>query len=333
MSRIAQEITFGSLQTYVYPTGTYDSSKLGLGTTMVQKNGGTPTTNTVGPFQIAVARPVEQSTSIPATYPVVINWSSTVDWIFLCDNATAAATRRLVMYEFNRQSGVVSWNGFATVTFPTGTNHTIQGFRMTYDLHTTGTVAVSGTAVTGTGTQFSTDRVCVGNRIGFGSTDPTQISTWYEISAIGSNTSITLTGAAPTLSAGTAYVIEDLRAIVATKNATATNGGLYVVKGLRKEVFSPVGTPIPAATTVDNIRACYWLKDASTETNINASGCGLETAVNKQTQFIWVLDGTNSKVLQVQSSCCFDAECWSGHYSVSVRNRNFRNTHGYSYAA
>lgn len=291
MAKLAVETVFGNLNTYVFPTGTYDSTKLGLGTNMVQTGG------YIGPCPIGLARPNEQSTAIPSIYPWAMQWSSTVDWVFLADNATAAATRRINMYTFNRSTGTFNWQGFITVTWPVATNVTITALRMTYDLHTTGTVAVSGTAVTGTSTHFSSDRACVGNRIGFGSTDPTQISTWYEISAIGSNTSITLTTSAGTISAGTPYVIEDLRCVTAQKNATATNGGLFVVKGLRPEIFTAGGTAIAAATTVDNIRASYWLADASTVTNTNASGLGIEPKTNLQTHIVWALDGTTTATL------------------------------------
>jgi hypothetical protein len=69
-----------------------------------------------------------------------------------------------------------------------------------------GTVAVSTTAVTGTNTFFVA--AMVGYRIGFGSTDPTAISTWYTISAFTSITSITLSTSAGTVGAGSAYVID-----------------------------------------------------------------------------------------------------------------------------
>lgn len=61
----------------------------------------------------------------------------------------------------------------------------------------------------------------LGSRIGFGSTDPTQITHWYYINAITNDTTLTIqvsdtaagtggTAANPTIASGTAYVIEDL---------------------------------------------------------------------------------------------------------------------------
>jgi hypothetical protein len=205
----------GSQSTYRYGVDSYDSTKLGLGNLMTQFAGSGEAAY-AGPLPLAVARPMEQSTTIASVFPWAMQWqndtTAEIDWVFLADNATAAATRRLNMYLFNRRTATWTWQGFITITFPTATNYTIRGFRMTYDLITNGTVAVSGTAVTGSSTTWSASKACVGNRIGFGSTDPTQISTWYIISAIGSDTSITLAATAGTISAGTAYVIEDLRA-------------------------------------------------------------------------------------------------------------------------
>lgn len=298
--RLAVDQSFGALSTYSYTFpggGTYDSTKLGLGPLMAQINGGGNETNYVGPLPIGLARPMEFSTAMSAGYPWVIQWSSTIDFIFFADISATGATRKIMYATYNRTTGALSLQGFLIVTFPTVTSFIVQGFRMTYDLHTAGTVSVSGTGVTGTSSTWSADGACVGNRIGFGSSDPTQISTWYEISAIGSDTSITLTTTGPTLSGGTAYVIEDYRAVMACTNATSTNGGLFICKGIRPELFSVGGGAIPAATTVDNIRACYWLKDASTVTNVLARGLAMEAETSKSAQNVWCLDSTTNIIL------------------------------------
>ncbi len=294
----ATPLKFGQLSSYQYGVDLYDPDKVGLGPRITQKYlSSSPDDGFVGPFPVAIARPMEQSTQIPGTFPWALQWSSTKDWVFLADNAATAATRRIIMYEYDRTTQAFTWKGFVTLTYPAATNHTIRGFRMTYDKYTTGTVAVSGTAVTGTTTAWSASRIAVGSRIGFGSTDPTLITTWYEISAIGSDTGITLTTTAGTITSGTPYVIEELRAITLNTNATTTNGGLFVAKGLRPEIFTTVGTTIPAATTVDNIRACYWLADASTVTNITAIGCGIQPRDSYTQHFLWGIDGTSTVTL------------------------------------
>lgn len=290
----------GSQTSYRYGIESYDATKMALGDMMTQFAGSGEAAY-AGPVPITVARPMEQSTAIASAFPWAMQWqqdaTAAIDWIFLADVATAAATRRLNMYLYNRRTAVWTWQGFVTVTLPTATAYTVRGFRMTYDLYTTGTVSVSGTAVTGSGTAWQTNKVCVGNRIGFGSTDPTQISTWYIISAIGSDTSITLAATAGTIPGSTAFVIEDLRAVMATTNATTTNGGLIVIKGLAKDLFSNVGGTVPAATTADSIRASYWLADATTVTNITATGLGIEPKTSSTSQMVYVIDGTANPVI------------------------------------
>jgi hypothetical protein len=298
MSYAAEKIDFGSLASYQLGMETYDPDKLGLGPLMTQMSGVTPEDNWAGPLPLQLGRPLEASTAIPLRAPTAMRWSNTPtsmkDWVFFADNAAAAATRRIVLYEEDRLAATLTWKGFITITFPVATNASIVSLSNAYDLHTAGTISASGTAVTGVGTFWQTDRACVGNRIGFGSNNPSEITTWYEISAIGSNTGITLTTSAGTIAAGTPYVIEDLRLILGNTNATTTNGGLFIVKGLRIENFLSSGLAIPAATTVDNIRACYWLKSAATITETTNAGIGLQTKTSFQSQMAWFSNGTTT---------------------------------------
>lgn len=293
MTKLAQEVNFGSLTEYVYPTGTYNADQLGVPDLMLQHSGAGDTDNWAGPIPPSVARPVETAGAVPGIMPWVHSWSDTEDWVFLADGAAVAATRRIQMFKFNRLTSTFSWQGFVTLTLPSaGTQgtYTIRGFRMSYEKYTTGTAAASGTAVTGSGTAWQASRIPVGCRIGFGSTDPTAISTWYEISAIGSDTGITLTAGAGTVADGP-YVIEDLRALVLLTNAvTTTNGGLFQAKGLSHDIFSGGGTVIPAATTTDSIRAVYWHTDAATNTNIIGIGIGVDTIASFTEQHVYTLD-------------------------------------------
>ena len=280
--------------TSLYNSESYDSANTMLGDLIVQSSGESLSSKWAGPLPIGIGRPMEASTAIPGIYPFAYQWTSTIDHVYLADGATAAATRRIVMYIYNRANQTFTWNGFITLTFPTATTHTIRGFRVVREPYSTGTVAVSTTSVTGSGSSWSASRLCAGSRIGFGSTDPKQISTWYEIESIASDTSITLTTSAGTISSGTSYVIEDLRIVVATTNATTTNGGLFLAKGLRTELFTPSGTTISAASTADHARAVYWLADANTVANTVACGCAIEDKADWQTHYVYVVNATSN---------------------------------------
>ena len=272
----------------VSDTSGYNPLYASAGTLMYQSSGA------IGPLPVKIGRPMQESTAFQCGFVSAISWSPTVDWVFVGEASAAATTRRIHLYEFSRSADTMTWTGFVTITYPITGNQTIRGLCAHYEIYTTGTVAVSGTAVTGTGTTWTTDRICAGSRIGFGSTDPNQISTWYEISTVGGNTSITLTATAGTINANSVYCIEDLKIVTSTTNSTPTNGGLFVSKGLKYENFTSGGTTISAATTADNVRAVYWLADASTVTNTAAIGCAAENKTSWQTQYIYVPDGTSS---------------------------------------
>lgn len=289
--KAATEQIFNGTFAQVAIGGAYDSTKINRGEHTGQFNlGAGETDKFIGPAPLGVANFGESSLAIPSQFVHPVQISTNLYWIFGADAATAAATRRVQLWTWVPSTNTYTFVGAITCTFPTATNHTVRGIRALLQNYTTGTVSVSGTAVTGVGTTWLTG-LSVGSRIGFGSTDPTQITTWYQISAIGSNTSITLTASAGTITAGTAYVLQDLMVIQATTNATAANGGLFVTKGLSFEAFQNPATVIPAATNTDKIRAVYWLKDAATVTNTAAGGCAVDNIVSFTQQFVYVVDG------------------------------------------
>jgi len=281
----------------INPISSYDEDLLNAGTAIQKYNGLDPEDNFIGPAKIGLARPMEASTPIPSVYPHVVVFNSTIDWIFLADNSSASATRKIVLYEHNKLTSEFNWKGFITLIYPTVTTHTIKGFRIIRNLYTDGTIGVSGTTVTGSGTSWVTSRLSIGSRIGFGSNDPVSITTWYEITAIGSNTSITI-DSATTIAPGSAYVIEELSAITSTTNLTPANGGLFIAKGLRVELFTPIGTNIPAATTIDKIRAVYWLADANTVTNTTSVSAAIEDRTSWQEQNVYCINSVGIKIFK-----------------------------------
>jgi hypothetical protein len=295
MTKLASEI---SARLSTTPISSYDSTKWNLGTLIRQYSGVNPEDNYITTQRTVVARPFEEAVALSTMYPYAITISPTIDWIFLVQNlATAVATRAVVLYEYNKTLNTYNWKGFITMTLPTATAHTIRGFRVPRYLHTTGTVGVSGTAVTGTATQFVTERLAVGARIGFGSTDPNDITTWYVISAIGSDTGITLQSSAGTITAGTPYVIEELRPMIETTNATLVNGGLFIAKGINYSDFAPAGTKITASTSnVDNLKLVYKISDAASTTIRVGGGVMTDDEISKTEHYAYIINGTTSLV-------------------------------------
>lgn len=287
---LEQLVTTPSTLNYLSESA-YDSTKWNLGKGIIFNNGASAIDKYAAPDFQAI-HPMEESTAFAVLQIYAHNHSSSIAYIFGVENlATAVATRRVHLWELNRKTGARSWKGFITMTLLTATAHTLRNFTMDVKEESTGTVAVSGTTVTGTGTAFATNKVAIGARIGFGSTDPSQITTWYRITARGSDTSLTLNLTPGTISAGTAYVIQEFRPLYTATNATTTNGGTHYGKGVSIEDFIPGGTTIAAAVATDDQKAMYWLKDAATQTNIVAAGASLERDTATPTSLnMYVLD-------------------------------------------
>jgi hypothetical protein len=292
MKNVVEHIFNGAKSTAYTGVTTY------IGPQIIQNTGSTPADCYVSTVPLAIGRPMEAPTPNAVAYPYVISWSDRYDWIFLIGNATAAATRVVVMYEYDKQENIFIYRGYITLTGPGG-NLTVRGFRMDYTAYTTGTVEVSGTTVKGTNTQWVTDRMAAGARVGFGSTDPAQITTWYEMlnpttTAITSDTGFTLLTNAGVYPSGTSYVMEELRVVTTIVSATATNSGLFLVKGLNKDNFQSGGMTFTLSTNIDNLRAMYWLADASSVTMQTPWGCAVDTKSGYTSQDCYTMNGTVS---------------------------------------
>ena len=243
--------------------GGYDSTKTMISSLIRQATGANTEDKYISSKPSAIVNIPEVFSSGTQFMPYAYKWSNNIYWIFAASNATAAATRTISLTEFNSSTFALTYKGFITLSGTTVSgSKTIRSIRAMVYNHISGTVSTSGssTTITGSSTQFTTDRIAVGARIGFGTTDPTAVTTWYEITAIASDTSLTIS-APVNLSGGTSYVIEEIRLAVACTNATDLHGGVHIIKGLNLGTFVGGGTTISEATTVDNIRASYLLTD------------------------------------------------------------------------
>lgn len=245
-------------------TGSYDSTKTLIASLLRQASGSNIEDNFVSTKPSAMLNIPEIAIGSQAL-PHVVKWSNNIYWVFSTSNAGASATRTITLFEFDSNIQTFTYKGYITLsgtTIPTTkVQRSLRAF--VYD-HTTGTVSTSGTSTTinGSGTGFTSERIAVGARIGFGTTDPTQVTTWYDITAITDDTTLTINGAGVSLSADTPYVIEEIRiALGVTGTSVILQGGVYLIKGLNYGTFNPGGTTITEATTVDNIRASYLLTD------------------------------------------------------------------------
>jgi hypothetical protein len=309
-SNIIVSADFGSLPTYVYPAG-YDQAKLGLGPLMMQANDAGNEGDWIGPTPVNVIRPVETPLIMPAVMPDAITWSSTYDWVILADGAANSTLRRFALYTFNKTTRVNPWSFVGAITCTTPINagsYANKGHRVSYAIYTTGTISVNNnsTSVTGSGTTWANDRIFAGSRIGFGTSDPTAVTKWYEISptAAPTNTGITLTQAYLGANlAGANYVIEDLRILYVATNTTAANAGLYMVAGIRFENFTYGAFTVGAAGGVaDRLRGVFWLSDGGASTNTicqTYAGIAIDARTDWTHQTAYCFDSTANARIQV----------------------------------
>lgn len=306
MTTIKSAVSF-SLDNTLYgllPDQQYDPNLLMLGQ-WIQAKSDTPPSY-FGPFPISHARPYEDTASFGGKFISVVDWDTNnavlalaptdLHWVFLADAGTGSASTRIIAYLFNNQSQEWTNIGYITLTLPAGT-HTVRGFHIDYNTYSVGTASRTGTTVTISPAGLTDNRLA-GGRIGHGSTNPSDIiSAWKEISSIDSNTQLTVTDGSGSWSSGP-YVIEELRVFVATTCDTATNGGLFVAKGVSIDDFLSNAT-INAAVSTDNTKAVYWLKDASTVTNTAACGIAASGTKSGTSHMVYVVNADAAATAKV----------------------------------
>lgn len=296
MSKVAVEHVFNGVTTAITE---YNPNVTSLGSGIKQYSGSNSDDFYVSTFPSSIFNIPEVAVG-SMFMPHVYQWSEDIYWVFMASNAGAAVTRNLTLFEFNKSNSTITYKGF--VTLPGTTiigNKTVRSLRGLVYEHTTGTVSTTGTTsiISGSSTEFQTERIASGARIGFGSTDPTQVTQWYEIDTISSNTSLTINGSV-NLSGGTSYVIEEIRLLVGISNATTTSGGLYLLKGLNYSTFQSAGTTITEAS-VDNVRGTYRLIDAATSTLISIMGSATNDETSKTEHIVYVLNSDSATTVRI----------------------------------
>jgi hypothetical protein len=265
--------------TVTYPSN-YNSTKLNMGHLMV-RNTDSDGYVYVSPVEPRFLRGIESLSLPPFSWGFSVNpmgsvgflkYNSDVSWVFFTNGNSPGANNTFFLVTYVKSLNQFTMIGRLLITPPNYTiaNHQKLAITPSMEYHTGGTVSVNSIVVTGSGTTWQTDGVCSGNRIGFGSTSSSGITQWYRVSSVLNNTSLIISSEFETdgitnglsFPNGTLYVIEDFRLIYANyATGTAVDRGIMLVKGLRYENFTYGGSTIPAATTVDNLRATYRILD------------------------------------------------------------------------
>ena len=175
-------IEFNSYTADVVPYSGYDSLKTVLGPEIFKFSGLTPIDYYIGPNETTF-RDITQDTGVSNWGDIdVITYSGDKQWLFCLKGiVTTVSTTDIAMYEFDKSDYTYTYIGEIRCSGAETTARNQQGIKANLDYYTAGTVSVSGTSVTGTGTNWLESRIPIGARIGFGSTNPDDITTWYRI--------------------------------------------------------------------------------------------------------------------------------------------------------
>ena len=179
-----QIIEFSSATADIVSYANYTSSKTVLGPDIQQFTGSTSSEYWIGPNSTRFQDPT-QDTGLSNWGDIdAITYSGSKQWVFaLRGFASTNANCEIAAWEFDKNNFEYTYKGRINVT-PTQTSAgTWQGIKANLEYYSTGSVEVNGTSLTGSGTDFIANRIPVGARIGFGSTNPDDITTWYRIAS------------------------------------------------------------------------------------------------------------------------------------------------------
>ena len=161
----------------------YNSTKTVLGPMIYRYSATSLNDYYIGPPTIGY-RLISQDTGLNGFGPIsIIKYTDDIDWVFSLQNPSTPGCR-LVGYSFDKKTSNYTYLGMINSTTHASTTTNWTDLSSSLDYYTAGTVSVNGKVVLGSGTDWGSNYINAGNRIGFGSTNPQDISTWYEISNV-----------------------------------------------------------------------------------------------------------------------------------------------------
>lgn len=177
-------IEFDAYTADIVPYSGYNSTKTVLGPEIYKFTGATTSDYYISP-NATTFRDITQNTGVSNWGDIgVIPYTGDTQWLFaLKGYDTGIALTDIAMYEFNKTNYTYNYVGAISCANTDSGNARVQwAIKANLNYYTGGTVQVNGTSVTGTTTDWISNRIAIGSRIGFGSTDPSQITQWYRIS-------------------------------------------------------------------------------------------------------------------------------------------------------
>jgi hypothetical protein len=191
-----------------------------------------------------------------------------------------------LLYEYRKSTGAFTFKGQIQCNHESAAYTDLNDFRISNYTFSNGTASANNFLVQGVDTSFVDSRITIGARIGFGATEPSLITQWYEITAIISNNLLTIDTNVE-IPLNTPYVIEELRIYFAVEI------GIYVVKGIHFGLFSLSKTTFPTVNMINEnkSRCIFRLRHPSMSL---VRGFTLGPIINNSTQYLYVVNSSTS---------------------------------------
>jgi hypothetical protein len=237
----------------------------------------------LSPIEYTYARPFEQFGRAREFRNITsLKYNDNIDYLFAPDNGFDAAPRFIFFFKFNKQRNEWRDSGYISINplFTAAQSRTIGNISGHLYRYSSGSVEVNGSGVTGSGTNWADNRIFQGSRIGFGTTDPMQVSAWYEIADVPTNSNLTLQNSSvprQSWQPGTPYVIEELKLITPIRQQTGSINGLVVINGIHENYFNNTTDALYQYQSADDDRkrGYYLIRDDNnsiTGTGITSTG-------------------------------------------------------------
>ena len=162
----------------------YNSSKTVLGPMIYKFTGSSLSNYYIGPPDMEWRNITQDVGYSYFNQPSVTKYNDDLDLILIPYSWANMTFYRLVGYFFNKKTGDYTYLGLINNSTFNPVASLWSSPKVTFNYYTAGTVSVNRTIVSGTSTFWGDNQITAGSRIGFGSTDPNNITNWYELNGV-----------------------------------------------------------------------------------------------------------------------------------------------------
>jgi hypothetical protein len=266
---VANEISINDYT--IGSVGSYTTSSILTGS-LIRMYTDASGSNYLSPMEYNYARPYEQNGRVSDFKNITVaKYDDNIDYILSTDGTFVAGStgvRQISAMAFDKSKNEWIEAGSLAIScsFDFGATNKIRSLGAAagyFYRYSSGSVQVNGLDVTGSSTNWETNRIFQGSRIGFGTTSSADVTQWYEIATVPTQTNFKLVNSSleeVTYPSGTPYVIEEMKIITPVRHATSSFDGLLVINGITRNSFTAANSLLYQYTSsADDRKQGYYL--------------------------------------------------------------------------